>query len=105
MSETNLSGMAAQAGADDETQRKAEGLDSQISSLKSEIASLSSAFADFIKVGAREGRETLSRQTEYYVGEARALEEELETQISRNPLTAVLIALGLGFLIGLLARR
>ena len=36
---------------------------------------------------------------------ARAYGEALEGQIERNPFSAVLVALGLGFLVGLMSRR
>ena len=36
---------------------------------------------------------------------ARAYGEALEEHIERNPFSAVLVALGLGFLIGLMSRR
>jgi len=36
---------------------------------------------------------------------ATAAVETIETQIARNPLTAVLIALGFGFAVGLLSRK
>jgi ElaB/YqjD/DUF883 family membrane-anchored ribosome-binding protein len=36
---------------------------------------------------------------------ARAYGEALEGQITKNPFTAVLVALGLGYLVGLMGRR
>ena len=36
---------------------------------------------------------------------AREYGEALEGQITRNPFSAVLVALGLGFLVGLMSRR
>ena len=37
--------------------------------------------------------------------DARAYGEALEGQITKNPFTAVLVALGLGYLVGLMSRR
>ena len=45
---------------------------------------------------------------EYYeqgVAKAKSLEEDLETRIKTHPIQSLLIALGLGFLVGLLLRR
>ncbi|HEX9905721.1 MAG TPA: DNA gyrase subunit B [Propylenella sp.] len=96
--------------------RDAEALQDQIEALKKDIATISATLADLVKSGLREGRDTVREKADLYrrqgqeqaeaaIEEARAYGEALEARISRNPFSAVLVALGLGFLIGLLSRR
>jgi len=96
--------------------RDAEALQDQIEALKKDIATISATLADLVKSGLREGRDTVREKADRYrrqgqeqaeaaIEEARAYGEALEARISRNPFSAVLVALGLGFLIGLLSRR
>lgn len=94
----------------------AEALQSQIEALKGDIAGISATLADLVKSGIREGRAKAEKTAEHYkkqgmeqadaaIDGARAYGEALEGQIERNPFSAVLVALGLGFLIGLMSRR
>lgn len=94
----------------------AEALQSQIETLKADLASVSSTLSELLKASAREGRASAERAAEHYVRqgrqqadaamkEAHAYGEALEGHITRNPFSAVLVALGLGFLIGLMSRR
>ena len=94
----------------------AETLSEQIETLKSDLSSISATLADLVKDSAKQGRRTVEQTADYYVREgkrqadaavegARAYGEALEGQISRNPFSAVLVALGLGFLVGLMSRR
>lgn len=107
---------AATSRAAAEAERDAESLGEQIDTLKADLALISSTLADLVRSSAREGRESVERTAEQYmregrrhadaaVQEARAYGEALEGQISRNPFSAVLVALGLGFLVGLMSRR
>jgi ElaB/YqjD/DUF883 family membrane-anchored ribosome-binding protein len=93
-----------------------ETLEAQIETLKSDIAAISATLADLVKSSVREGRSKAERTAQQYlrqgqeqadaaVESARAYGEALEEQISRNPFTAVLVALGLGYLVGLMSRR
>ncbi|HSM20124.1 MAG TPA: hypothetical protein VK844_07125 [Hyphomicrobiales bacterium] len=88
----------------------------QIDVLKGDVAALVDALGDLVGDTAREGRATVERKAGEYatkgrqqadaaISQAQELEEELRAQIGRNPLTAILVALGLGFLIGLMSRR
>ena len=94
----------------------AEALQSQIEALKGDIAGISATLADLVKSGIREGRAKAEKTAKHYkkqgmeqadaaIEGARAYGEALEGQIERNPFSAVLVALGLGFLIGLMSRR
>ena len=67
-----------------------------------------------MKSGVREGRAKAERTAEQYLRagpgagrrgdgqRARDYGEALEGQITKNPFTAVLVALGLGYLVGLM---
>jgi ElaB/YqjD/DUF883 family membrane-anchored ribosome-binding protein len=107
-------GLAERSGAS--VDRSVDNLSDQIETLKADLAGISATLADLVRSGAREGRATVERTAEYYAREgrrqadaavegARAYGEALEGQIARNPFSAVLVALGLGFLIGLMSRR
>jgi ElaB/YqjD/DUF883 family membrane-anchored ribosome-binding protein len=104
------------SGGKSRTEAQSEELVAQIEALRKDVATISTTLANLVRTGAEEGRDRLSRQANYYMEEgrrqadeamaqARAMGEELESQIGRNPLTSVLIALGLGFLIGVISRR
>jgi ElaB/YqjD/DUF883 family membrane-anchored ribosome-binding protein len=94
----------------------AEALQAQIEALKGDISAISATLADLVKSGIREGRTKAEKTAERYkqqgmeqadaaIEGARAYGEALEGQIERNPFSAVLVALGLGFLLGLMSRR
>jgi ElaB/YqjD/DUF883 family membrane-anchored ribosome-binding protein len=93
-----------------------ESLEAQIETLRNDVSAISTTLSDLVKAGVREGRAKAERTAEHYkqqgieqaeaaIEGARAYGEALETQIERNPFSAVLVALGLGFLIGLMSRR
>jgi ElaB/YqjD/DUF883 family membrane-anchored ribosome-binding protein len=93
-----------------------ESLEAQIETLKSDIAAISATLADLVKSSVRQGRAKAERTAEQYMRQgqeqadaaiegARAYGEALEGQITKNPFTAVLVALGLGYLVGLMSRR
>ena len=103
-------------GARSRTAAEVETLEEQIDTLKKDIASISTTLQDLVKTGVREGRAKAERTADYYkrqgkeqadaaMDSARAYGEALEGHIERNPFSAVLVALGLGFLIGLMSRR
>jgi ElaB/YqjD/DUF883 family membrane-anchored ribosome-binding protein len=69
-----------------------------------------------VRSGVREGRSKAEQKARQYkqqgmeqadavLDEARAYGEALEGKIVQNPFAAVLVALGLGFLVGLMSRR
>ncbi|MGQ7794198.1 DUF883 family protein [Faunimonas sp. B44] len=102
--------------SDTATSADMKSLSAQLDILKEDVATLTATLTELAKSGAREGRARVEQTAEDYyregrrqadavLAEARALGEEVEGQIGRNPITAVLIALGLGFLIGLMSRR
>jgi ElaB/YqjD/DUF883 family membrane-anchored ribosome-binding protein len=105
------------AGSSGKTARaEAETLEAQVAALKSDIAAISETLQDLVKTGVRQGRSKAEDTAAYYkqqgveqaeaaLDSARAYGEALETRIERNPFSAVLVALGLGFLVGLMSRR
>jgi ElaB/YqjD/DUF883 family membrane-anchored ribosome-binding protein len=98
------------------TASEVESLQEQIEALKNDITAISTTLTGLVKTGVREGRARAERTAENYKQQgmqqaeaamegARAYGEALEGHIERNPFSAVLVALGLGFLIGLMSRR
>jgi ElaB/YqjD/DUF883 family membrane-anchored ribosome-binding protein len=98
------------------TAAQAEELSAQIETLRKDVAAISATLAELLRTGTEEGRERIEQEADHYLregrrqadaalSEMRAMGEDLERQISRNPLTSVLVALGLGFLIGVVSRR
>src|SRR3954449_5102745 len=90
-----------------------ESLEAEVDTLKNELANVSATLAELLKSGVRQGRAKAERTAEQYLRQgqeqadaaldsARAYGEALEGQITRNPFTAVLVALGLGYLVGLM---
>jgi len=106
----------AAAGAGSEAAPDLDAVSEQFEVLRRDVAALVEMLGELAGSTAREGRETVERRADEYirkgrqradeaVSQARALEEDLEAKITGNPLTAVFIALGLGFLIGMMSRR
>jgi ElaB/YqjD/DUF883 family membrane-anchored ribosome-binding protein len=113
-----MAGSAGSTGSSEarEAAQDMEELRSQMETLKSDIASIGTTLSDLVKNSARAGRGKAERVAEHYkrqgleqaeaaIDGARAYGEALEGQIERNPFSAVLVALGLGFLVGLMSRR
>ncbi len=99
-----------------ETAQNSEELQAQIEALKDDLSSISKTLSDLVRSGVREGRSRVERKANEYKQQgldqadaalegARAYGEALEGKIVQNPLAAVLVALGLGFLVGLMSRR
>ncbi|MBK1625150.1 DUF883 family protein [Afifella marina] len=121
MAETNVPGGKSETERKaDDTKRKAEDvrhdLNAEFEILKADVAELSTRISDLLRTGAREGKDMLNERADYYrregrrradaaMSEAEALSDDLSQSISRNPFTAVLVALGLGFLVGAISRR
>jgi ElaB/YqjD/DUF883 family membrane-anchored ribosome-binding protein len=104
------------AGAQSETARNTEELQEQIETLKQDLAAISTTLSDLVRSGVREGRSKAERKAREYqrqgweqadaaLAEARAYGDAFEEKITQNPFAAVLVALGLGFLVGLMSRR
>lgn len=87
----------------------------EIAVLKQDIARLTAAVADLVKLEAsqarskvedvvvdlyNEGRDVLGHAS----ARAKGLSQELNQTIERNPTTSVLTALGIGLIVGLLSR-
>ena len=99
------------------TERDADNLAQQVETLKADLAAITATLAELVKDSAREGRATIEKTADHYAARGRAARptrpsrgraaygEALEGQITKNPFTAVLVALGLGFLVGLMSRR
>jgi len=102
-------GGTSKSGSKSETEQHAEALQEQIEALKGDLRAIKSTLADLVKSGLQEGRETLreqaEEQTEAAMENARVYGEALEDKIVKNPFAAVLTALGLGFIVGLMSRR
>ena len=103
-----------------------ERLTDRLEQLRKDFAEINSAAGDLAKAGASEGRDRLlgeiddmsqrlkslaaemdarGRDTVRRAGEqATLLGSEIEGTINRNPMTSVLVALGLGFVIGMASR-
>jgi ElaB/YqjD/DUF883 family membrane-anchored ribosome-binding protein len=62
-----------------------------------------------VAAGVREAVGQMGEQVRMSAGQARAQGEamanEMEAMIARNPLTSILVALGLGYLVGVITRR
>jgi ElaB/YqjD/DUF883 family membrane-anchored ribosome-binding protein len=104
------------AGAQSETAQNSEELQAQIETLKEDLAAISATLSNLVRSGVREGRGKVERKARAYkeqgaeqasaaLEEAHAYGEALEKKIVQNPFAAVLVALGLGFLVGLMSRR
>lgn len=112
--------MANESTAEAKARRSAtageESLEAQVETLKAELAAVRATLADILKSGVRKGRAKAEHAAEDYLKQgqeqadmaiesARAFGEALEGQITKNPIAAVLIALGLGFFVGAMGRR
>jgi ElaB/YqjD/DUF883 family membrane-anchored ribosome-binding protein len=112
--------MANESTAEGRARRSAatgeESLEAQIETLKADLAAVRATLAELLKSGVRKGRARAEHAAEDYLKQgqeqadaakesARVFTEALEGQITKNPLTAVLIALGFGYFVGMLGRR
>lgn len=98
------------------TKAKETSVSDEIAVLKQDIARLTAAVADLVKLETNQARSKVedvvvdlyneSRQALGQAGaRAKGLSEELNHTIERNPATSVLTALGIGLLVGLLSRN
>jgi ElaB/YqjD/DUF883 family membrane-anchored ribosome-binding protein len=109
-------GSSRSASGQSETAQNTEELQVQIETLKEDLAAISKTLTDLVRSGVREGKSKVERKAAEYrkqgmdqadaaMEEAIAYGEALEGKIVQNPFAAVLVALGLGFLVGLMSRR
>jgi ElaB/YqjD/DUF883 family membrane-anchored ribosome-binding protein len=116
--EGGASGRAGEnrGGGKGATEQQAETLQAQVEALKADLAGIRDTLAGLLSAGLAEGRESLrgraeemkrhgQEQAEMVMESAVAYGEALEEKIVRNPFAAVLAALGLGYLVGLMTRR
>jgi ElaB/YqjD/DUF883 family membrane-anchored ribosome-binding protein len=107
---------SAKGNAESSVAQDTAELQEQIETLKADIAAIGGTLKDLVKSSVRQGRAKAERTAEQYMQQgqdqadaalesARAYGEALEGQITKNPFTAVLVALGLGYLVGLMSRR
>jgi ElaB/YqjD/DUF883 family membrane-anchored ribosome-binding protein len=91
-------------------------LTSDLAALRADIARLSDTIAGLVRVQADQAgaamrgavgdaRDQLSRAAADAQDSARNATVDLEQRIERNPLTAVLIAAGIGMALGMMSRR
>ena len=79
---------------------------------RKKLSALESDLKDLTKISRSLAGDTLgilkSNAGEYYtqgVEKAKSLEQDLELRIKESPIKALLVAIGLGFLVGLILRR
>jgi len=79
---------------------------------RKKLSALESDLKDLTKISRSLAGDTLgiikSSAGEYYtqgVERAKGMEQDLEARIKKSPIQALLIAIGLGFLVGLIMRR
>lgn len=115
-SEASSTSRQSSRSGQSETTQNTEELQAQIETLKQDLASISATLSKLVQSGVREGRSSVERKAREYkeqgteqadalLEEARAYGDVLEGKIVQNPFAAVLVALGLGFLVGLMSRR
>lgn len=114
------------AGGEASVEESWEKLSERLARIREDLAELNTATADLARAGAAEGRARVHAEideltkrigalaeevgargqgTARFAGEqVGALGRELEDAINRNPIAAALIAVGLGFLIGMASR-
>lgn len=112
---------------DDQVAEKWDHLTEKLASLRDDISQVNDAAADLARTGAAEGRDRIVAEIEELTRQAAALSAQVETRgraaghqaarkaeafgeefqgtIRDHPLAAVLIAAGLGALIGMASRR
>jgi ElaB/YqjD/DUF883 family membrane-anchored ribosome-binding protein len=125
MASSKASSATKQAN-DDSVSENWEKLTDRLERLREDLSEINSAAGDLARSGVSEGRDRIQSEIEdmqkriadltadlesrgrgaaRQAGEkASALGQELEGTINRNPIAAILIAVGLGFVIGMASR-
>lgn len=101
-------------------------LTERLDQLRTDLSELNTAARDFAKAGVAEGQDRVQSEIEELAARAAAIRDqldaggrrmahdaseqagvyarELEAAINRNPITSILVALGVGFVIGISSR-
>ncbi|GER00128.1 hypothetical protein JCM17845_07510 [Iodidimonas gelatinilytica] len=82
-----------------------DALKADVQKLRADIAALVGAFGDDASAKGQEAREAAARRLREARAKSEAGLKQIEGSIEQNPLTALAIALGLGFLVGALLNR
>lgn len=87
------------------TDKDIEELKAQVEALRADLAGISDALKNLGGDAASEGRERIRRAAEQARGKARDTIGALENEIEDRPLTSLLTAFGIGFVLGKLLDR
>lgn len=87
-----------------ETDPTTEDLAQQIELLKGDISRLADTLGAYGSARGRDMRDSAEARVHELRGQAEAKVDDLETYVRENPVTALGIAAGLGFLFGILRR-
>lgn len=120
------SSTAARAAAEDSVSDSWDRLTDRLDQLRNDLSDLSAAARDFARAGVAEGQDRVQSEIEELAARAAAIRDELnasghriarqageqaghyarelESTINRNPITAMLVALGIGFVISMSSR-
>lgn len=80
-------------------------LDADIAALKDDVARLTDTLQTLLADGAATARNAAREGVDTARQKATDAADDLSESIEQNPLTAVLIALGVGYVVGALGRR
>ncbi len=120
------SSTAAKSAGEESVSESWERLTDRLSQLRNDLSELNAAARDFAKAGVSEGQDRVQSEIDDLAARAAAIRDELnasgyrlaqgageqagyytrelEATINRNPITALLVALGVGFVIGMSSR-
>lgn len=87
------------------TDKDMEDLKAQVEALRADLAGISESLKNLGGDAASEGRERIRRAAEQARGKARDTIGALESEIEDRPLTSLLTAFGIGFVLGKLLDR
>jgi ElaB/YqjD/DUF883 family membrane-anchored ribosome-binding protein len=96
-------------GSIDDLMAQLETIRADVAKLTSILSKIATDEVDTARAKVRDAASTIGDQGERLAGAARdsaqSSAHEVEAAIQRNPLSAVLVAVGLGFLFGMFSRR
>lgn len=120
------SSTAAKSAGEESVSESWERLTDRLNQLRTDLSELNAAARDFAKAGVSEGQDRVQSEIDDLAARAAAIRDELnasgyrlaqgageqagyytrelEATINRNPITALLVALGVGFVIGMSSR-
>ena len=87
------------------SKKEAEAIAEQIDTLKGDINELTKTVSRLVKSGYADAKDAVEETAGDAKDAARQSAGDIETVVRKNPLQAALIAAGVGFAIGLMARR